>query len=149
MVPIHTLEVVQEGRVVASVEESKGTRKLQLKDKVEVKSHSWLAARCSGPGYFNGVPHYDGWGRGIMAHTSPVYLACGEEWWMFDQDTAQYMLTLVEGSLHYMRHNSRQHLDNRVTHHHGEEDHAAYLERPFLEARKAIHDRMHKLGIRH
>ncbi len=149
VVPIHTLEVVQEGRVVASVEESKGTRKLQLKEKVEVKSHSWLAARCSGPGYFNGVPHYDGWGRGIMAHTSPVYLACGEEWWMFDQDTAQYMLTLVEGSLHYMRHNSRQHLDNRVTHHHGEEDHAAYLERPFLEARKAIHDRMHKLGIRH
>ena len=149
VVPIHTLEVVQEGRVVASIEESKGTRKLHLKERVEVKNHSWLAARCSGPGYFDSVPHYDGWGRGIMAHTSPVYLACGGEWWMFDQDTAQYMLTLVEGTLHYMRHNSRQHLDNRVTHHHGEEDHSAYLERPFLEARKAIHDRMHQLGVPH
>ncbi|AWT59228.1 MAG: hypothetical protein DF168_00409 [Candidatus Moanabacter tarae] len=149
VVPIHTLEIVQEGRVVASVEESEGTRKLHLRDKIEVKSHSWIAARCSGPGYFESVPHYDGWGRGIMAHTSPVYIACGEEWWMFDQDTAQYMLTLVEGTLHYMRQNSRQHLENNVTHHHGEEDHSAYLERPFLEARKAIHDRMHQLGIPH
>ena len=34
-----------------------------------------------------------------------------------------------------------------VAHHHGEEDHEAYLERPFLEARAAIHRRMHELGL--
>ena len=149
VMPIHTLEVVQEGRVVASVEETKGTRKLHLRAAVEVSGHSWLAARCGGPGYVNCVPHYDGWSRGIMAHTSPVYLACGGDWWMFNQDTAQYMLTLVDGSIQYIRRNSRQHLDRRTTHHHGEEDHMAYLERPFLEARRAIHDRMHQLGIPH
>ncbi|MEE3259626.1 MAG: CehA/McbA family metallohydrolase [Candidatus Latescibacterota bacterium] len=149
VLPIHALEVVQEGRVVAATEEAKGTRKLSLKAKVKVEGHSWLAARCSGPGYEQSVPHYDGWGRGIMAHTSPVYIACGGEWWMFDQDTAQYMLTLVEGSLHYIRHNSRQHLRDDVTHHHGEEDHLAYLQRPFQQAQEAIHRRMHQLGIPH
>ena len=147
--PIHTLEVVQEGRVVASTEERGGARKLTLQAKVEVDGHSWLAARCSGPGYRDSVAHYDGWGRGIMAHTSPVYVTCGGDWWMFDQETAQYMLTLVEGSLHYIRHNSRQHLGGDVTHHHGEDDHMAYLERPFVEAREAIHRRMHKRGVPH
>ena len=84
-----------------------------------------------------------------MAHTSPVYLACGGEWWMFNQETAQYMLTLVDGSLHYIRHNSRQHLRDDITHHHGEADHLAYLERPFQQAREAIHRRMHQLGVPH
>ena len=149
VVPIHTLEVVQEGRVVASTEDAKGTRKLLLRAEVQVAGHSWLAARCSGPGYEQSVPHFDGWGRGIMAHTSPVYLACGGEWWMFNQETAQYMLTLVEGSLHYIRHNSRQHLRDDVTHHHGEADHFAYLERPFHQAREAVHRRMHQLGVPH
>ena len=68
---------------------------------------------------------------------------------MFDQEAAQYMLTLVDGCLTYIRNGSRQHREGEVTHHHGEDDHEAYLERPFLEAREAIHKRMHKLGIAH
>jgi hypothetical protein len=35
------------------------------------------------------------------------------------------------------------------THHHGEADHQAYLERPFHQARAAIHRRMHELGLHH
>ena len=84
-----------------------------------------------------------------MAHTSPVYIACGGEWWMFDQDTAQYMLTLVDGCIEYIHHTSRQHTQAETVHHHGEEDHTAYLEGPFIEAREAIHRRMHQLGIAH
>jgi len=121
----------------------------RLKAEVKVQEHSWVAARCGGPGYLQAVPHYDGWGRGIFAHTSPVYIACGEEWWMFIKETAQYMLTLVDGCIHYIRHQSRQDRPGEVTHHHGEEDHMAYLKRPFLEAREAIHKRMHQLGIQH
>ena len=68
---------------------------------------------------------------------------------MFNQETAQYMLTLVDGSLHYIRHNSRLHLRDDITHHHGEADHLAYLERPFHQAREAIHRRMHQLGVPH
>src|SRR6266702_2645802 len=144
--PIHTLEVVQQGRVVATTEDRAGTRRLELKTSVKVDGHSWLAARVSGPGYTNPILHHDVWRRGVMAHTSPVYVACGGDWWLFDQETAQYMLTLIDGSLSYMRELSPRDQAGTVTHHHGEEDHEAYLERPFLEAREAIHRRMHELG---
>ena len=149
VLPIHTLQIVQDGRVVASTEESGGARKLRLKAEIKVGAHSWLAARCGGPDYTRAVPHLDGWGRGMMAHTSPVYIACGGEWWMFDSETARYMLTLVDGCLTYMHENSRQHRPGEVTHHHGEEDHMAYLERPFQEAREAIHRRLHRQGVPH
>ena len=149
ILPIHTLEIVQEGRVVAASNEAAGARKLSLNAKVKVGGHSWLAARCGGPGYAASVPHLDSWGRGIMAHTSPVYIACGGEWWMFNQAGAEYMLTLVDGCISYIRQISRQHRPGEATHHHGEDDHRAYLERPFLEAREAIHRRMHRYGIPH
>lgn len=149
ILPIHTLEIVQQGRVVASTEESKGTRALRLKASIKIDGHTWLCARCSGPGYTESVPHFDGWRRGIFAHTSPIYVSCGGEWWMFDEKTAQYMMTLVEGGLSYIRSTARHDPDDLVTHHHGEDDHHAYLERPFIEAREAIHRRMHQFGIPH
>ncbi len=147
--PIHTLEIVQAGRVVASTEDKNGTRQLRLKANVKVNKHSWLAARCGGPGYAQAVPHHDGWGRGIIAHTSPVYIAVGGEWWMFDSETANYMLTLIEGGLSYIQSTARHHAPGTVTHHHGEEDHLEFLSRPFQQAREAIHRRMHQLGIPH
>ncbi len=36
-----------------------------------------------------------------------------------------------------------------VLHHHGEPDHQAFLERPFEEARDALHRRLHRLGLQH
>ena len=146
--PIHTLQIVQAGNVVASTAEADGARKLHLKAKVPVTEHSWIAARCGGPDY-QAVRHYDGWGRGIIAHTSPIYIAVGGEWWMFDSETANYMLTLIEGGLSYIRKTARHHHPDSVTHHHGEDDHLAFLERPFMEAAEAIHKRMHQLGIPH
>lgn len=146
--PIHTLQIVQAGQVVASTEEANGTRRLHLRAKVKVDGHTWLAARCGGPSY-TVVPHHDEWRRGICAHTSPVYVACGGDWWMFDQSTAEYMLTLIDGSIQYIRHTAQHHQPGNVTHHHGEHDHLAYLERPFNEAAAALHKRMHQLGIPH
>jgi hypothetical protein len=135
--PIHTLEIVQQGRVVASAEAAGGARKLRLKEKVKVDGHTWLAARCGGPGY-SAVPHHDVWKRGIFAHTSPVYVACGGEWALRDPATTQYMLTLIDGTLSYIRETAALHRHGNVTHHHGEADHLAYLERPFREALAAI-----------
>ena len=146
--PIHTLEIVQQGRVVASTEDKNGARRLHLKASLKIEGHTWLAARCGGPDY-TAVPHHDCWRRGIFAHTSPIYIACGDEWWLFDRDAAQYMLTLIEGGLAYIRQTAAYYPSDAVTHPHGEEDHLAYLERPFLEALEAIHRRMHRLGIAH
>jgi hypothetical protein len=157
ILPIHTLEVVQQGRVVASTEEANGARRLHLKATLKIDGHTWLAARVrsearSGSGVPSGpnvIPHHDGWRRGIMAHTSPIYVAVGGEYQLFDLDGANYMLTLIEGGLSYLRRTAPQPQPGTVTHHHREDDHQAYLERPFHEAREAIHRRMHQLGLTH
>ena len=94
------------------------------------------------PSYYETTRHHDLWNRGIFAHTSPIYVACGGEWGMFNEQTAQYMLTLVEGGLTYISETAASHKPGTVTHHHGEDDHLAYLQRPFLEAREAIRRRM-------
>ncbi len=146
--PIHTVQIVQQGQVVASVEEPKGANRLHLKTKLRVTGNTWMAARCAGPNY-TAMPHFDVWRRGVFAHTSPIYIACGEQWNLFDRETAQYMLTLIEGGIAYIRQKAAHHPHDSVTHHHGEDDHFAYLERPFREAIEAIHRRMHEAGIGH
>lgn len=152
ILPIHTLQIVQEGRVVAQADAAAtggaGRRRLELRETVRIDRHSWLAARVGGPGYGQ-VDHHDGWQRGIFAHTSPVYVSVGGDWWMFDRAAAEYMLTLIDGCLSYVRHTAPLRPDAETTFHHGDPDHLAYLERPFHEAREAIHRRMHRLGIPH
>jgi hypothetical protein len=149
ILPVCCLEIVQQGRVVAATEEPSGARRLRLRTTLPVTGHTWLAARAGGPGYTNAVRHHDVWQRGIMAHTSPVYLSVGGEWWLYDADVATYMITLLEGSLAYIRTRSRQARPGTVTHFHGESDHQAFLERPFQEALQAVHARMHRNGVAH
>lgn len=149
ILPIHTLEIVQNGRVVASTEERQGARTLTLRATVEVDGNSWLAARVGGPSYYQMQHFHDCWERGMFAHTSPIYVAVGGPWHMFDLATARYMLTLIDGSLAHIRHTAAHYPPGSVTHHHGEADHQTFLERPFHEAAAAIHRRMHELGIAH
>ena len=146
--PVHTLQLVLNGQVVAASDEQAGARRLALMTRVHVTESSWLAARCAGPGYA-ALPHHDIWGRGIMAHTSPVYLACGDTYERFSPETARYMLTLIEGSLAYVRTLAPQYQRRTIVHHHGEADHLAYLERPLLEAREAVHRRLHQWAAPH
>lgn len=138
--PLHNLEIVQQGRVVATTEDAKGARRLSLKTSLKVDRHTWLAARCGRP-QAGALHHHDEWQRGIFAHTSPIYVAVDGKWWLFDQDAAEYMLTLIDGGLAYIRQTAHHHPPGTVTHHHGQEDHLAYLERPFHEARAAIQRR--------
>jgi hypothetical protein len=135
--------------VVAATEEPQGARRLELRTSLRVDGNTWFAARCGGPRYFEMTRFFDTWGRGMFAHTSPIYVAVGGAWQLFDAATARYMLTLIEGSLDYIRHTAAHAPPGSVTHHHGEADHQAFLERPFHEATAALHRRMHELGIPH
>ena len=47
--PIHALEIVQAGKVVASAKSKIGSRRLEIKEKLKMDGHTWLAARCGGP----------------------------------------------------------------------------------------------------
>jgi hypothetical protein len=140
--PVHTLQLIRNGEIIDSTEDSAGTRHLRLRELVAFESDGWLAARVGGPGYFDFLAHRDVWERGLMAHTSPVYVACGDEYDVFSESTVQYMLTMIEGSLTYIKELSTQDPVDRVTHHHGQHDHLAHLAHPFIEARELLELRL-------
>jgi hypothetical protein len=83
-VPVDRIEIVCNGRVISSSEESGGAHELTLTDKVRVTGPCWIAARCSSR-------------HGTSAHTSPVYVRVpGQE--QFSAPAAAYLLTLIEGT---------------------------------------------------
>jgi hypothetical protein len=127
---------------VASVEDAQGKKELSLRARLNIDHDTWLAARAGGRGYDDIVRHHDELKRGIMAHSSPVYVTLGEQWQMRSPETMQYMLTLLHGGLDYVRERSPQYPPGQVSHHHLEADHLAYLERPFIEAIQAVRSRM-------
>ena len=100
--PIHTLQLIHDGAVVASTEHPGGARRLDLRATVDVREHGWFAVRCGGPSYFDADVHLDSWSRRRFAHTSPVYVEVGDAWWRFDPDVARWMRTLTEGSIAYI-----------------------------------------------
>ena len=87
------LEVVVNGRVIASAKERRGARKLSVRGKARIAGSGWIAARCSG---VDGSP-----GGFMAAHTSPVYIQCGRKR-AFDGPAAEHMLALVEGGIEYL-----------------------------------------------
>lgn len=131
--PLERLEVVVGGQVVARAE---GGGRLLVEDSVRIDRDTWVVARCRGTG-----GHLDDWRRPVFAHTSPVYVATQPEWAARDERTAQYLLTLVEGGLAYVRQHAAYHAQGTVTHHHRHHDHQAYIEAPFQEALAALRAR--------
>jgi len=84
VIPIHRVEIVFNGRVVASREEDRGAREMSLRENVRVAGPGWLAARCTSR-------------NGPAAHTSAVYVRVpGHD--AFSMEAAAYMLTLIEGT---------------------------------------------------
>jgi hypothetical protein len=134
--PLHSLEVVRNGEVVTRAE-ANGGRQAEINEELRIGENSWIACRAFGVDY-----HLDEWERQVFAHTSPVYLACGGgDWTMTNPEGIRYMRTLVEGAREYVRHTAVRRSDQLTTHHHGEADHLAWLERPFAEALRALDER--------
>jgi hypothetical protein len=133
--PLRSLEVVRNGEVVARAE-ANGGRQAEISEELRVDGNAWIACRA-----FGADNHLDWWTRRVFAHTSPVYVACGGEWTMTDPDGLRYIRTVVEGAREYVRHTAVRRSDQLTTHHHGEADHLAWLERPFTEALRALDER--------
>jgi hypothetical protein len=133
--PLGSLEVVRNGEVVMTADAG-GGRQAEIGGELRIDGNSWLACRAFGTDY-----HLDEWGRRVFAHTSPVYVACGGDWTMTDPEGLRYIRMLVEGARDYVRHTAVRRSDLHTTHHHGEADHLAWLERPFAEALRALEER--------
>ena len=132
-VPFHRVEVVLNGRVVASREENSGTRELTLKEKVQVPGVGWLAARCASK-----LGPTSGGRLGVQAHTSPVYvLVPGQE--LFSAPAITYMLTLIEGAETWAHK-----LATRP-----EPEQFARVCQVLTDAREHLHRRLHQHGIKH
>jgi len=94
--PIHALELVMNGKVVAKATDAQGAGRLTLKERVRVERSSWLAARCG-----SRLMVHHCWPIHLGAHTSPVYLVVGDEK-QFSASDASYMVTLIDGGLTYL-----------------------------------------------
>ena len=131
--PVQRIEVVFNGKVIASREDQGGAHKLVLHEKVNVPGSGWLAVRCSSK-----LGRSTGWHYGIAAHTSPVYFkVAGED--VFSAPAITYMLNLVNGAQAYVEQLATRPDEKRL---------AAILE-VFADARAHIHQRMHQHGIKH
>ena len=118
--PIHTLELVHDGQVVAAASApgeaaSAGVRRLELREHVRIDRAGWLAVRAGGPGYWQSRPHEDSWRRPVFGHTSPIYVAVGGPWRRWDPAVGEGMLRLIDGALGYITDLSPQ-FDARARH---------------------------------
>jgi hypothetical protein len=94
--PIHRLEIVFNGRVVASAESRAGAPELRISERVKVDGSGWLAARCVSEHRAWSV-----WPQHIAAHTSPVFVQAGRDE-VFDNPTAEYLVTIMEGGMAWL-----------------------------------------------
>jgi hypothetical protein len=132
-VPFHFLEVILNGKVVASREEKGGTREMALNEKVKVPGSGWLAARCA-----SRLGPTTGWQFAITAHTSPVYLGVpGQE--VFSETGAAYMLTLIEGAQTWV-----EHLATRP-----DPERFERIQKTLTDALDQLHRRLHQHGVQH
>lgn len=130
--PFHSLEIVMNGRVVASREAEAGTREMKLVENLKVPGPAWLAARCAsrlGPT----IDWYS-----TQAHTSPVYIrVAGQE--LLSLPAAAYMLTLIDGAMAWV--------DTLATR--PDPERFARTRGVFEKARARLHRRLHEHGIPH
>ena len=140
--PIHRLELIERGMVIAEAVNVAGARHLRLNERVRVRSNTWLAVRVGAVDYAKPMLFADAWARGVMAHSSPIYVACGGPWSLFDRSGLEYMTTLTELALSHVQEMRLREKSGTVTHRHGAGDHDAYLEAPFRQALSMLGKRM-------
>ena len=130
-VPFHRLDVIMNGRVVASRQEKAGSQDMSLKETVPVSGSCWLAARCA-----SRVENMQT--MRVAAHSSPVYVRVrGEQ--QFSPPVAAYLLTLIDGSEAWVKNLATRPDPQRF----------AGVLKVFSDARERLHRRMHEHGIKH
>jgi hypothetical protein len=134
------LELVHSGRVIASSESESGAQELRVEEEVSCDRPGWICARVGGGGPEHLTVARDALRRSIMAHSSPVYVACGDRQTPADPDALSEILALVERGRSYVESRVAASVPD-VLHHHGG-DHREFLIRPFDEARAAVERRL-------
>ena len=132
-VPFHRVEIVLNGRVVASREERDGVREMILREKVQVNGPGWLAARC-----FSKAGLTTSWGLKVLAHTSPVYVQVPRQD-LFSESGAAFLMTLIEGAQTWVETLATRPDAERLNR----------VRKMLSDARDRLHRRMHQRGAQH
>jgi hypothetical protein len=132
-IPLHRLEIVHNGHVVATHEEGDGARTMALRDQVQVDGPGWLAARCiSNTGLLTSS------GFRVLAHTSPVYTRSpGQD--LLTEPGETFLMTLIEGAQTWMETLATRPDLERLNR----------IRKMLAEAKSRLHQRMHPHGIPH
>jgi hypothetical protein len=139
--PVEAIEIIRSGEVIRREAVPAGAHTFRVDLDVDVAGSDWVAARCVGAGE-GFLRHTDTWSRPVFAHTSPVYASSTDRYERFDAEVTHMMLSIVEGARRYVVDHARTRWPGAVHHRHGEDDHAAYLLRPFDEATTALRARL-------
>jgi hypothetical protein len=131
VMPFHQLEVVVNGKVVASETASTdGTRTSRLQTRLHLKQSSWIAARC-----LSRSKAWPNWPVFMAAHTSPIYINLADHG-LFYPAEATYMLTLLEGGMTWLDTLSIP----------ADPARQAHIRGIFQSAAETLHQRLHKHG---
>jgi hypothetical protein len=131
--PLHRIEIVMNGQVVAAADRRDGARSLSVSKKVKVTASSWIAARCGSE-----LSRHVNWVDRIGAHTSPVYVVVDNQE-IFSPSEANYMLTLIDGGLTYL---------DTLSVRYDEERHRK-MKAVYQRAKAHLHARLHAHGHGH
>ena len=94
--PVHALEIVFNGRVVAQERAPGGASDIRLSTDVQVPGSGWIAARA-----ISEHRAWHVWPVNFGAHTSPVYVvAKGSD--VFSNDLGEYLITTMQGGLEWL-----------------------------------------------
>lgn len=70
---LSTLEIVMNGKVVARVDSRGDGQRIDIEERVRVRESAWIAARCT-----TREVTWTAFPTAVGAHTSPVYVECGD-----------------------------------------------------------------------
>jgi hypothetical protein len=95
--PVDEAQIILNGKVIDSTISQQGAKKIRIAGEVKVHESCWIAARC-----VSRLKAQHTWPvNHVAAHTSPVYIQCGEVD-VFNSNDATYILTLIEGGLTWL-----------------------------------------------
>lgn len=95
--PVDRLEIVVNGKVIDSKEAELGDFRLSISGELLVEKSCWIAARC-----VSRLTAQHTWPiNHVAAHTSPIYVQCGDNE-IFSNVDAAYIRTLIEGGVTWL-----------------------------------------------
>ncbi len=139
--PVDQIEIVRSGEVIHTEPVPAGAATHRFEITVEIGGSDWILARCFGSAH-GAERHADTWSRPVVAHTSPVYVTPDASYERCDPEVLTDMVAMIDAARRYVTDQARTHWTGTTRHRHGEDDHLAYLTRPFEEANEAIESRL-------